>query len=102
MSNHFVFVKKGKIREFDDIYEGMVPDVISSGNDLKKLLGKRFYITSWSVLESRKLVGKSSNQLIEVTIDATEEKDARMITISGISQSAANALEMQFGLKALE
>jgi len=38
MSRHYVFVKKGKIRDFDDIYEGMIPDPIMSSDDLMKLL----------------------------------------------------------------
>ncbi len=102
MSQHFIFVKKGKIRDFDDIYEGMVPDVISSASDLKDMLGKEFHITNWTVFENRKLVGKSSVQRVEVTIDATVGKDARMITVNGIDQAAANSLASQLDLNELE
>ena len=54
------------------------------------------------IRDSRKLVGKSSDQRIEVTIDATVGKDARMITVNGIDQAAANSLANQLDLSELE
>ena len=102
MSRYFVFVKKGKIRDFDDIYEGMVPEVISSADQLKSILGEKLNLNRWEILENRKLIGKSSTENIEVTIDAIGEKEARMITANGISQLVADELMSQLDLSELE
>lgn len=102
MSRYFVFVKKGKIRDFDDIYEGMVPEAISSADQLKSILGEKLNLNRWEILENRKLIGKSSTENIEVTIDAIGEKEARMITANGISQLVADELMSQLDLSELE
>ena len=102
MSRYFVFVKKGKIRDFDDIYEGMVPEVISSADQLKSILGEKLNLNQWEILENRKLIGKNSTENIEVTIDAIGEKESRMITAKGISQLVADELMSQLDLSELE
>lgn len=102
MSQHYVFVKKGKIRDFDDIYEGMIPEPILSANDLKKFLSNEFELSHWGIFENRKLVGKNPEKHIEVTIDAVGEKSARMVTVNGIGQKAADALAAKLDLSELE
>ena len=93
MSQYFVFVKRGDIRDFDDIYEGMIPEVISSADSLKNILSKELKITQWDIIENKKLVGKNVEEHLEVTIDAIGKKDARMITASGISKSVVSLLK---------
>jgi len=102
MSQHYVFVKNGDIRDFDDIYEGMVPEPILSANDLKTLLSSEFELTQWDVLENRMLVGRNPAKHIEVTIDAVGDKAARMVTVNGIDQKAADALAAKLDLSELE
>lgn len=102
MSQHYVFVKKGDIRDFDDIYEGMIPEPILSANDLKTLLSNEFELTQWDVFENRKLVGKNTAKHIEVSVDAVGDKFARMVTVNGIGQKAADALAAKLDLSELE
>ncbi|MGF1766975.1 hypothetical protein L4D06_06265 [Enterovibrio makurazakiensis] len=102
MSQHYVFVKKGKIRDFDDIYEGMIPDPIMSSDDMKSLLSNEFQIDAWEIFEKRKLIGKNSAKHIEVTIDAVGDKTARMITINGIDKESAISFAEKLDLSELE
>ena len=102
MSQHYVFVKKGKIRDFDDIYEGMVPDPIMSSDELKELLSSEFKIGEWEIFENRKLIGKNTEKHIEVTIDAIGPKTVRMITVNGISKKSAASLAEKLDLSELE
>ncbi len=102
MSQYFVFVKEGEIRDFDDIYEGMVPEVIATADDLKAILSKELNISEWAEFESKKLIGKNTSENTEVTIDAIGKNNSRMITATGISQSKANHLASKLGLCELE
>ena len=102
MSQHYVFIKKGDIRDFDDIYEGMIPDPILSADDLKTLLSSEFELTQWDLFENRKLVGKNPEKHIEVTVDAVGDESARMVTVNGIGQKAADALAAKLDLSELE
>ena len=102
MSQHYAFVKKGKIRDFDDIYEGMIPDPIMSSDDLKELLVNEFQISEWEIFENRKLIGKNSDKHIEVTIDAVGKNSARMITVNGISNESAISLVEKLDLSEVE
>ncbi len=102
MSQYYVFVKKGKIRDFDDIYEGMIPDPIMSSDDLKNMLSNEFQISGWEILENRKLIGKNSEKQIEITIDAVGAKTARMITVIGIGKESADSLAEKLDLSELE
>jgi hypothetical protein len=77
MSSYTVFVKEGEIRDFDDIYEGMVPEVISSANQLKNYLTEKLNLTQWEIFENRKLIGKNEINNIKITIDGVGESEVQ-------------------------
>lgn len=97
-----MLIKRGEVRDFDDIYEGMVPDVISSSENIKSFLSSELSITQWEVIDGRKLSGRHSSSDVSVTIDAIEGREARMLTTSGMNDAYVELLKAKFDLSELE
>ncbi|WP_434458189.1 hypothetical protein JQR85_06225 [Stutzerimonas urumqiensis] len=102
MSRYCVLIKQGEIRDFDDIYEGMIPDVISSAESIKHFLSGELSITQWEVVDGRNLSGRHNSSNISVTIDAIDGREARMITTRGMDDSSIELLKSKFNLSELE
>lgn len=100
MKKYFVLVKNGKIKDFDDIYDGCVPAVIGSKSDLEVLIGMEFSINSWEQ-EGEKWAGKKSESSLSVTLDIDPDGNVRLLTIANASPEEVERFCHEQGLTIL-
>ncbi len=100
MNNFIVLVKSDEIEDFDDIYEGCIPEVIDSYDKLEPFLSSRFGALNWAK-DGKYRVGNTANSSLKIKLDACKQGDVRMITIENAELRLVHELCNELGLTIL-
>lgn len=98
----YVLVRSETIRDFDDIYEGAVPEVISSQEELKKELIERFEIKDWEIDDRNRTTGYKSDGSVRVEFHVGDTGNVKMLTIIDGPKEIVEKLRSDLDLKILD
>ncbi len=101
MSTH-VLVRSETIRDFDDIYEGEVPEIICTHEELKKELIERFEIRDWEIGERNDVTGYKKDGSVRVEFIVGDEGNVQMLTITDAPKESVEKLRDELDLKILD
>jgi len=100
MKNYYALVVDGRIKNFDDIYEGAVPGVIGNKTKLSEELSEICDINEWR-RDEKSIIGKSVSTELKISFIPDQDGSVRMLNIENIEEEKLDLICSQYKLSTL-